>query len=95
MSIDIKTIDYIANLARLEFDNKDKEKIVNQLKSILKYMDKLKEVEIDGVEPTLNGIETKNVFRDDVIKPSLDRESILMNASEKKNWCFSVPRVVE
>lgn len=95
MSIDIKDIDHIANLARLEFDNKDKEKIVNELKSILAYMEKLKEVDIDGIEPTLQVFDMKNAFREDIIKPSLDRKRTLMNASEKKNGCFCVPKVVE
>lgn len=95
MSIDIKVVDHIANLARLEFNNKDKEKIAIELKSILNYVDKLKEVDINGIEPTLHVVEIKNAFREDIIKPSLDRKRTLMNASEKKNGCFSVPRVVE
>lgn len=95
MSINIKDIDHIANLARLEFDSEGKEKIANELKSILAYVEKLKEVDIDGVEPTLWTYEMKNVFREDVVKPSLDREKFLMNAPEKKDGYFKVSRVVE
>lgn len=95
MSIDSKDIDHIANLARLQFDNKNKEKIANELKSILGFMEKLKEVDMDGIEPTLQVLEIKNRFREDIIKASLDRDKTLINASKKKNGCFSVPRVVE
>lgn len=95
MSIDIKNIDHIADLARLEFDNEDKDKIGVELKVILGYVEKLKEVDIDGIEPTIQVFDMQNEFREDVIKPSLDRNTTLMNVSEKKNGCFSVPKVVE
>lgn len=95
MPIDIKDIDHKANLARLEFSDKEKEKIKNELNTILTYVEKLKEVDVHNVEPTLHVIEMVNVFREDVIKTSLDREKTLMNAPEKKAGCFSIPRVLE
>ena len=67
MSVTIKDVEHIAELARLEFDEKEKEKLTHELNDILKYIEKLNELDTSNVEPLSHVIELSNVFRDDVV----------------------------
>ena len=88
-------VTYVAHLARLEFGEEEKEKFTSQLNDILRYMDKLGEVDTTGVEPMTHAIARKNAFRMDVVGGSLPPELSLANAPESRGGCFQVPKVIE
>ena len=88
-------VEYVAHLARLDFDEQQKETFTSQLNDILMYMDKLGEVDTTGVVPETHAISLMNAFREDVVKPSLEPRASLANAPEEKAGCFRVPKVIE
>lgn len=94
MPVTIKDVEYIANLARLEFKEEEKEKFTEQFNRILEYMDKLNELDTTNVEPLYHVIDIKNVFREDIVKPSYPREEILKNAPSRTEYFFKVPKVI-
>ncbi len=94
MSVTIKDVEHIAALARLEFSGEEKEKFTHQLNDILRYIEKLNELDTSNVEPLSHVIELSNVFRDDVVKPSISAEEALKNAPSKVDTFFKVPKVI-
>jgi len=88
-------VKYVAHLARLELTPEEEQKIGAQLGSVLGYIEKLKEVDVSGVEPTAHAFPMVNVTRADETRPSLTNEEALMNAPAKGNGLFIVPRIVE
>ena len=95
MKIKKEEVEYVAHLARLEFQTEEMEKFTAQLNDILLYMDKLNEVDTTGVTPMSHAITVTNAFREDAVKESLSRDLSLANAPETRGDCFLVPRVVE
>ena len=88
-------VKYVAHLARLALTPEEEAKIGGQLGGILKYIEKLKEVDISGVEPTAHAFPLTNVSRPDEVRPSLTQEEALRNAPAKANGLFLVPKIVE
>lgn len=95
MAISKETVKYVANLARIELGNKELEKLAQQLQDILKFIDKLKQIEIKDIKPTSHILPIKNVFRDDQLRPSLPTQKVLMNAPQQEASSFVVPKVIE
>ncbi|MDD4202796.1 MAG: Asp-tRNA(Asn)/Glu-tRNA(Gln) amidotransferase subunit GatC [Candidatus Omnitrophica bacterium] len=94
--IDKKTVEKVALLSRLTLKTEDIDKFSWQLNSILGYIDKLKEVDTENVLPTTHTVgDIKNVFREDVVKKSLDIADVLKNAPQKIGNFFGVPKVIE
>lgn len=94
MTADIH-IRQIANLARLSLTPDEEKKIGAQLIDVLAYVEKLKEVDVDRVEPTAHAFPMVNVTRPDEVRPSLDHDEALSNAPSKANGLFIVPKIVE
>ncbi len=94
MSVTIKDVEHIAKLAKLEFSESEKEKFTHQFNDILKYMEQLNSVDTTNVEPLAQVIELNNVFRDDVVKPSVSTDEALKNAPDKTDEHFKVPKVI-
>lgn len=90
MKISEKEINRIAKLAKLEVNNEEIEKFTNQLTLILELVEKLKEVDTEGIKPTYNIHHSKNFFREDKVEPSLEREKVLSNAEEVRNGYFAL-----
>jgi len=90
--LDVK---YVAHLARLSLTPAEEEKFGAQLKNILGYIEKLKELDVSQIEPTAHAVPLINVFRADEIRPSLSNEDALRNAPAKANGLFIVPKIVE
>jgi aspartyl-tRNA(Asn)/glutamyl-tRNA(Gln) amidotransferase subunit C len=88
-------VEHVAELARLELSAAEKEQFIGQLNSILTYIEKLSELDTADVEPTSHVIPLSNVWRDDTVRPSLDRELALRNAPEESHFFFKVPRIIE
>ncbi len=85
---------YVADLARLNLAESAIEKFAGQIGDILDYVDKLNEVNTDGVKPTSHAISLTNAFREDEPQEHLDREQALANAPQKEDGNFVVPKVV-
>ena len=92
-----KDVEHVAKLARLHLGEKEKEKFTQQLDKILKFMDKLNELDTKNVKPLAHIMPLKNVWRQDRKEKSLSREEILFNAPEmdKSGKFFKVPKVIE
>ncbi|MDP3804206.1 MAG: Asp-tRNA(Asn)/Glu-tRNA(Gln) amidotransferase subunit GatC, partial [Candidatus Omnitrophota bacterium] len=89
-------VKHVAHLARLSLDDKELELYSGQLTSILSYISKLNEIDTEDVPPTSHVLSTlKNVFRKDVLKPSLKSDDALNNAPQKEEGFFKVPQVIE
>lgn len=95
MTINVKDVEQVANLARLSFSDKEKEDFAEKLNAIVEYVEKLSEVNVEGVEPTYHVLPLLNVLREDETKPSMEREKVLKNAPEAQNGCFKVPKIME
>jgi aspartyl-tRNA(Asn)/glutamyl-tRNA(Gln) amidotransferase subunit C len=91
----IKDISYIAALARIHIPDNELEDFTHRLENIIRYVDQLNELNVDGVEPTSHVLHLKNVYRADVKKPSLPQNEALSTAVEKHQGSFKVPRVIE
>lgn len=89
---DIKTV---ASLSRLRIREEEKDDVLFQLNKILTYVENLQTLDTSNIEPTTYALPMQNVFRDDKVKPSLDRELALSNAPLKEDGYFKVPRVLE
>ena len=93
--IDIKTVDEVAHLARLEFNEEGKAEILNDMNRMLAFVDKLNEMDTDGVEPLIYMTDEKNVMRDDEPKQTITQKDALKNAPEKDSDYFKVPKVID
>ena len=95
MKINRDVLDKIAHLARLEFDEKDAEKMMQDMTEIVEWVEKLKEVNTEGVEPLTTMSHEVNAFRDDEIGEHLSHERALLHAPKKDADYFRVPKVLE
>lgn len=95
MKIDRPLLDKIAHLARLEFNEKDAERIMKDLSEIVDWVEKLNEVNTDDVEPLTSMSHEVNAFREDEVKDQLAHERALRNAPKKDDDYFRVPKVLE
>jgi aspartyl-tRNA(Asn)/glutamyl-tRNA(Gln) amidotransferase subunit C len=95
MEISKEQVEHVARLARLEVSEDEKAMFARQLSGILTYMDQLKELDTNGVEPTATVLPTDNVFRDDKVRPSLPQEKALANAPDQADGFFRVPKILE
>ncbi|UCF91504.1 MAG: Asp-tRNA(Asn)/Glu-tRNA(Gln) amidotransferase subunit GatC [Desulfobacterales bacterium] len=94
MKITKDEVIYVANLARLDLEEAAIEKFVGQIGKILEYVDKLNQVDTQGIRPTSHAIFLSNAFREDKEQEHLDRELALANAPEKEAGNFVVPKVI-
>ncbi len=90
-----ETIDYVGILAKLELSDAQREAAKKDMASMLDYIDKLNELDTEGVEPMSHVFPVQNVFREDVITNEDNSSDILKNAPGVKENMFKVPRTVE
>jgi aspartyl-tRNA(Asn)/glutamyl-tRNA(Gln) amidotransferase subunit C len=95
MKVTKQDMENVAVLSRLAIPAAEEEKYTEQLDAFLEYVDNLKDVDTENVKPTTYALPIQNVFRADVVKPSLDREAALSNAPLREDGYFKVPRVLE
>lgn len=88
-------IKYVAHLARVALTPEEEARLGQQLGGILGYVNKLREADVTGVEPTAHAFPMVNVTRQDEIRPSLTNEEALGNAPARLNGLFVVPKIVE
>ena len=88
-------VQHVARLARLHLTDDEVERMRQQLDAILAYIDKLRELAVDDVEPTAHAVPLVNVMRDDALQPSLSQDEALANAPDRAGQFFRVPRIIE
>jgi len=93
--IDKKTVHYVAALARLHVGEDKADRLSRDLADILRYVEKLNTLDVSEVKPTSHVLEVENVFREDVVLPSLSRDEALSFAVEKQDGHYKVPKVIE
>ena len=86
---------YIAQLARLDLSDAEIAKFQSQLGQVLSHVEKLKQVDVSGVEPTAHANQVVNVFRADEPRDWLTAEEALGNAPRQRDHLFIVPKVLE
>jgi aspartyl-tRNA(Asn)/glutamyl-tRNA(Gln) amidotransferase subunit C len=88
-------VEHVARLARLALDEGELERMREQLAAILAYIDKLRALDVEGVEPTSHAVPLVNVMREDEIAPCLPEDEALANAPDRVDDMFRVPRIIE
>jgi len=94
MKITEKDVLKVANLARLELNESEVNSMTEQVGKILSYVEKLNELDTDGIEPTTHAISVNNAFREDEVKQSLSQEKALQNGPLQNGEAFVVPKVI-
>ena len=94
MAITLTDVDQVARLAYLRFTEQEREELLDQMNAILGYMEKLAELDTSAIPPTSHVLDLKNVFREDVVEPSLSQEAALANAPSQGKGHFTVPKVL-
>lgn len=90
-----ETIEYVGILAKLELSEEEKEQAKKDMGAMLDYIDKLNELDTEGIEPMSHVFPVNNVFREDVVTNGDEREKTLANAPAKKEGTFMVPKTVQ
>ncbi len=94
MAVSKADVDYIATLARLSFNDAEKEAMTHDLNEILNYVEKLNELDTENVEPLANMGDRTNVLREDKPVPSISNQDALKNAPDFQDRFFKVPKVI-
>jgi len=95
MKITLEDVEKVAKLARLEVTPAEKEAFAKQLSQILTHVEKLREYDTKGVEPTAAVLGQVNVFREDIVRASLPVDKALGNVPEREGDGFAVPKIIE
>jgi aspartyl-tRNA(Asn)/glutamyl-tRNA(Gln) amidotransferase subunit C len=89
--IDRDQVLHVARLARLRLNDEEVERMSGELSGILDHVERISELDLDGVEPTSHVIALKNVLRPDEPRPSWDRDDVLERAPDPAGGAFRVP----
>jgi aspartyl-tRNA(Asn)/glutamyl-tRNA(Gln) amidotransferase subunit C len=95
MSLTASEVQWVAHLARLQLTEAELETMTRQLSAIVDYVDQLRQLNTDGVEPMAHALPGHNVFRSDEPAPSLPVADALSNAPQRRGDFYSVPAVLD
>lgn len=95
MKITKDQVEHVAHLARLSLTEEEKVQMTKDMEMILEFADQINEYTFEDVNATAHVIPMNNVFREDEVLPSMEREVLLANAPSKEDGCYNVPKVVE
>lgn len=95
MSVSKKDVEYVAELARLSFNEEEKEELIDDLNKVLGYVEKLNELDTEDTDIIVNPYYIENKFREDEIEPSMGLKSVLDNAPQKLEEYIMVPKIIE
>ena len=95
MKISQKDVEHVARLARLTVAPEELQTLTEQMDAILGYVDKLNELDTEGVEPMAHAVPMSNAFREDENTPAIGIERALQNAPATGDGCFTVPKIIE
>ncbi len=88
-------VKYVAGLSRIYLQDHEVGSLQKDLEKIIGYVEKLQKLDVTDIEPTSHALPLTNVFRDDEIKPSLDRTETMKIAVDQRDGAFKVPKVIE
>jgi aspartyl-tRNA(Asn)/glutamyl-tRNA(Gln) amidotransferase subunit C len=94
MKLSRQEVEHVATLARLHLTHEEMDLFTQQLNDILLYMEKLQEVDTQGIQPTSHALHLANAFREDQVTPSLDHSEALSIAPDQARGSFVVPKVI-
>ena len=94
MKLTQKEVEYVANLARIQVSEAEKDQLSSQLSSILTYMQELNQVNIEGVSPMASVLSQANVLREDEVRESVTQDEAIANAPTAKDGMFQVPKII-
>jgi aspartyl-tRNA(Asn)/glutamyl-tRNA(Gln) amidotransferase subunit C len=94
MSLTRADVEKVSLLGRLLLSEAELDTMTTQLTRVVGYVEQLNEVQTEGVQPMAHALDMHNVFRDDVLEPSLPREGALSNAPKRDSECYRVPAVL-
>lgn len=95
MKVDNKTVDTIAHLARLEFDDTTKAQMINDMNNMLAFVEKLNEIDTSEVQPLIYMSEELNVLREDIVNQNISQNEALKNSAKHDSDYFKVPKMIE
>jgi aspartyl-tRNA(Asn)/glutamyl-tRNA(Gln) amidotransferase subunit C len=95
MALTAEEVRWVAHLARLELTDAELETMTRQLAAIVAYVDQLRQVNTEGVEPLAHALAVHNVFRADEPAPSLPVDEALANAPDRRGDFYGVPAVLD
>lgn len=95
MKITVADVEHVARLARLHLSEEEKVLFAGQMDAILGYVEKLKELDTAGIQPTSHAVPMENAFRDDRTTASIGIEKALANAPDHADNFYRVPKVIE
>lgn len=95
MSVTKSDVEYVAELARLSFDEDEKNELIGNLNAILGYVDKLNELDTENVDITVNPYYIENKYREDIIEPSMNLEDIIKNSPQNLEEYILVPKIID
>ena len=95
MEFDKNSTIKLAKLARLSVNDNQLNSLEKDLKYILKFIDQLKEINTEDIDPTSNSLDQKLILRDDTVENTLSNEDLLKNVPESELGFFVVPKVIE
>jgi aspartyl-tRNA(Asn)/glutamyl-tRNA(Gln) amidotransferase subunit C len=95
MEVNDALVDKLAHLARLKFNDAEKEEIKSDLQRMIAFVEKLNELDLEGVQPLVHMSEEINVLREDEIQGSVERSEALKNAPSHDEQFFKVPKVIK
>ncbi len=87
-------VEHVGWLARIEISESESDAYAEKLNSVLGYFGQLDEVDTENVLPTYHVADVMNVFREDVVKPSMSQEDVLSNSENKQEGNFKVPKIM-
>ena len=95
MSIDNKTVRKVSKLAKIRINEQEETKLIMELNNILGWVDELKKVDTEQIEPMLSVFNESMVMREDKASSEISNDLVLKNAPESQSGFFVVPKVVE
>ena len=94
MQLSRDAVEQVAALARLRLDEQELMRLARDLAQIITFVEQLDELSTEGVEPMAHAADISNVFAEDVLAPSLERDQALANAPKHDGQCYLVPAVL-
>lgn len=94
MEVNDEMIDKLADLSRLQFNAGEKEEIKKDLEKMIRFINKLNEIDTTGIKPLLHMSDEVNILRDDIVEGSISTDDALKNAPHHNNQYFLVPKVI-
>jgi aspartyl-tRNA(Asn)/glutamyl-tRNA(Gln) amidotransferase subunit C len=95
MSVSKKDVEYVADLARLEFTEEEKENLIKDLNKVLEYMEKLEKLDTENTDIIVNPYYIENKFREDRVEDSLPLDAVIGNAPKNLEEYILVPKIIE